>query len=82
MAREAPPSAQTLLPNHQRALAYYIWKSLTASHGDGKDSSNAAWNSNKGGYQKMMAPDIINPRESPAGWKAIIKRKVPQFRGY
>lgn len=61
-------SPQTLSAKSQeRALAYYIWKSLIASHGDGKDSSNAAWNLNKRSSQEMMAPDIINPSESPGG---------------
>lgn len=59
----------------ESVLAYCIWKSLIASHGDGKDSSNAAWNLNKRGSQKTMAPDTINPCESPGGWKAIIREK-------
>lgn len=69
-------SPQTLSAKSQeRALAYCIWKSLTASHGDGKDSSNAGWNLNKRSSQKMMAPDIINPWENPGGWKAITKKR-------
>lgn len=57
----------------ERAVPYYIWKCLIASRGDGKDLSNAAWNLNKRGSQKTMAPDNINPCKSPAGYKAIIK---------